>query len=80
MIRKHEMAMLSKKMGGRFKMTVLIQKRVQELVRGASPLVVIDKELKPSVIDVAVEEILLGKVAFEPPTEDEETKSKKKKD
>ena len=79
MIRKQEIDALSKRMGGRFKMTVLIQKRIQELVRGAAPLVALDKERKQTHIDIAVEEVIQGKVCFEP-TEDEESKSKKKKD
>jgi DNA-directed RNA polymerase subunit omega len=80
MIRKQEIDTLSKKMGGRFKMTVLIQKRIQELVRGASPLVALDKERKQTIIDIAIEEVVQGKVCFEPTAEDEESKTKKKKD
>jgi len=80
MIRKQEIDALSKRMGGRFKMTVLIQKRIQELVRGANPLIVLDKERKQSIIDIAVEEVVQGKVYFEPSAEDEESKTKKKKD
>jgi DNA-directed RNA polymerase subunit omega len=75
MIRKQELDVLSKKMGGRFKMTVLIQKRIQELARGAAPLVPAEKGR--SLIDTAVEEIVQGKVAFDLPAEDE-TKKKKK--
>jgi DNA-directed RNA polymerase subunit omega len=77
MIRKHEIAAMSKKLGGRFKLTVLIQKRIQELARGAAPLVALDKG--NSLIDIAVEEILQGKVSFDLPAE-EETKGKKKKE
>jgi DNA-directed RNA polymerase subunit omega len=80
MIRKQEIDTLSRKMGGRFKMTVLIQKRIQELVRGASPLVAIDKEKKPSLIDIAVEEIIEGKVAFDLPAEEEGKGRKAKKE
>jgi len=80
MIRKQEIDALSKRMGGRFKMTVLIQKRIQELVRGANPLIALDKERKQSIIDIAVEEVVQGKVYFEPTDEDEESKTKKKKD
>jgi DNA-directed RNA polymerase subunit omega len=76
MLRKNEVMDLSKRMGGRFKLTVLIQKRIQELVRGAAPLVQVDRPR--SLIDVAVEEILQGKVAFEPL--EEEPKARKKKD
>jgi DNA-directed RNA polymerase subunit omega len=76
MIRKYEIMDLTKRMGGRFKLTVLIQKRVQELVHGAAPLVQEDRSR--SVIDTAVEEILQGKVSLDQP--EEETKSRKKKE
>jgi DNA-directed RNA polymerase subunit omega len=62
--------------GGRFKLTSLLQKRVRELNRGASRLVQSDtKEL----LDVALEEIIQGKITLFPP-EPEEKEGKKKKD
>ena len=61
--RKHpEIDQLAEKFGGRFKLTVLIQKRVRELVKGAQKLV--DSEHK-NLIDIAVEEIKAGKVTYE---------------
>ncbi len=48
-----------KKIGNTFALTVLLQKRCQELVRGAQKLV--DFEAK-SPIDLALEEILQGKI------------------
>lgn len=50
------------KVGGRFKLTVLIQKRVQELNKGAQRLV--DSDSK-NLIDVVVEEILADKIYLE---------------
>ena len=51
------------KVGGRFKLSVLVQKRVRELVRGAQPLIVVEGKFNP--LDVAMEEILSDKVGFE---------------
>jgi len=48
-----------KKIGNTFELTVLLQKRCQELVRGAPKLVQADAK---SPIDVALEEILEGKI------------------
>ncbi len=45
--------------GGRFKLTVLLQKRAVELMRGAPPLVKIESK---SPKDIALEEILAGKI------------------
>lgn len=48
-----------KKVGNTFALTVLLQKRCQELVRGSPKLV--DSDAK-SPIDLALEEILQGKI------------------
>jgi DNA-directed RNA polymerase omega subunit len=48
-----------KKIGNTFALTVLLQKRCQELVRGAQKLVEVDAK---SPIDIALEEILAGKI------------------
>jgi len=61
-VNKSEIDGLAEKFGGRFKLTVLIQKRVRELVKGAQKLV--DSEHK-NLIDIAVEEIKAGKVTYE---------------
>ena len=47
------------KIGNTFALTVLLQKRCQELVRGATKLVEIDAK---SPIDIALEEVLQGKI------------------
>jgi DNA-directed RNA polymerase subunit K/omega len=48
-----------KKIGNTFALTVLLQKRCQELVRGAQKLVEVDAK---SPIDIALEEVLQGKI------------------
>ncbi|HVY60573.1 MAG TPA: DNA-directed RNA polymerase subunit omega [Planctomycetota bacterium] len=48
-----------KKVGNTFALTVLLQKRCQELVRGAQKLVDFDAK---SPIDLALEEVLQGKI------------------
>jgi len=47
------------KVGGRFKLTVLIQKRLQELNKGAPRLVETDSK---NLIDVVLDEILNDKI------------------
>jgi len=51
------------KVGGRFKFSVLIQKRIRELVRGAAPLVVVEGKFNP--MEVALQEVLQDKVTFQ---------------
>lgn len=51
---------LVEKVGGRFKASVAIQKRVRELVRGANPLIPVSPEMNP--IEIALKEILDDKV------------------
>jgi len=54
--------------GGPFAMTAILQKRVRELVQGSRPLVETDKT-RPS--DIALEELLQGRLALESPPEEE---------
>jgi DNA-directed RNA polymerase subunit omega len=49
------------KVGGAFRLSVLLQKRVRELVRGARPLVEVVERDSP--IDIALREVLQDKVA-----------------
>jgi len=51
------------KVGGRFKLTALIQKRLMELTRGARPLIE-DTEGK-GMLEIVVEEILQDKIAID---------------
>ncbi len=51
------------KLGGRFKLTALLQKRIRELVAGAPRLVDIRSD---NPIDVAIAEVRAGKVELVP--------------
>ncbi len=57
-----EIDQLAEKFGGRFKFTVLIQKRLKELIKGAQKLVDLEDR---NVINIVMEEIRQGKVTFE---------------
>ena len=50
------------KLGGAFKLTVLLQRRVREIIRGASPLVPVTSDMSP--IDIALKEILDDKIGY----------------
>lgn len=52
----------AEKVGGRFRLSVLLQKRVRELVRGATPMVTV--EGKPNPQDIALLEILEADLKF----------------
>ena len=51
-----------RKVGGKFKLTALIQKRLVELLQGARPL--IEREKGMTNIEVVIQEILEDKIAF----------------
>jgi DNA-directed RNA polymerase subunit omega len=51
------------KVGGRFKLTALIQRRMVELMQGARPLV--DREPGMTDMELVIEEILQDKVAID---------------
>ena len=75
-----EIDQLAEKFGGRYKLTVLIQKRLKELVKGAQKLVDVEDR---NLINIVMEEIRQGKVTFEglelgAELGKEEKKSKKK--
>src|SRR5262245_60410888 len=53
-----------RRVGGSFKLSVLLQKRIIELVRGAPPLADL-AEVERSPIEVALREILEGKIDLE---------------
>lgn len=54
---------LEQKIGGRFQLTALLQKRIRELVAGAPRLVEIRSE---NPIDIAIEEVKAGKIELVP--------------
>ncbi len=62
MLNNTEIDALSEKFGGRYKLTVLIQKRLKELVKGGQKLVDLEDR---NLINVVLEEIRQGKVTFE---------------
>ena len=74
-----EIDQLAEKFGGRYKLTVLIQKRLKELVKGGQKLVDLEDR---NLINIVMEEIRQGKVTFEGFELEgkEEKKSKKKSD
>lgn len=59
-VRKIEEA--SKKIGGYYKLTTLVQKRVKELVRGSAPAI---DTTSNNPIEIAIEEVLQGKIQTE---------------
>jgi len=64
------------KVGGRFKLTALVQKRLGELLQGARPLIE-DAEGK-SMLEIVVQEILQDKIAIDDGLTTKATESKKK--
>jgi DNA-directed RNA polymerase subunit omega len=54
---------LINKVGGRFKLTALIQKRLDELVQGARPL--IENTEGKSMLEIVIHEILQDKITAE---------------
>lgn len=55
--------------GGKFKLTSLIQKRIVELNRGAPPLVEFEDNDEPSLKQIVIKEILEGKIELAAPEE-----------
>ena len=51
------------KVGGRFKLTVLVQKRMLELMQGARPLIDVKKGMTD--MEVAIQEIMDEKIAID---------------
>jgi DNA-directed RNA polymerase subunit omega len=51
------------KIGGRFKLTALVQKRMSELLQGGRPLI---KDIEgKSMLEIVVQEILQDKITFD---------------
>ncbi len=63
MIEELKSTKLINKVGGRFKLTALIQKRLDELVQGARPLIE-DADGK-TMLEIVVQEILQDKITME---------------
>ena len=52
-----------RKVGGKFKLTALLQKRLVELMQGSKPLV--ERHRGMTDMEVAIQEILEGKIAID---------------
>jgi DNA-directed RNA polymerase subunit omega len=63
MIEELKSTEIIKKVGGRFKLTALVQKRLQELMAGARPL--IDETQGMTQMEIVVQEILQDKIAID---------------
>jgi DNA-directed RNA polymerase subunit omega len=61
MIEELKSTKLVHKVGGRFKLTALIQKRLNELVQGARPL--IENTEGKTLLEIVIQEILEDKIA-----------------
>ena len=61
--------MLVKMVGGKFRLTSLIQKRIVDLNRGSPPLVEFEDNEEPSLRDIVIKEILEGKIELAAPEE-----------
>ncbi|MHC4607417.1 MAG: DNA-directed RNA polymerase subunit omega [Planctomycetota bacterium] len=61
-MKREDVDTLAEQLGGQFKLTVLIQRRLRELCKGAAPLVETESR---NLIDIAIEEIKAGKVSYE---------------
>ncbi|MHC5081437.1 MAG: DNA-directed RNA polymerase subunit omega, partial [Planctomycetota bacterium] len=59
----------AEKVGGSFKLTALLQKRVVELMRGAPPLV--DESDRRDLIHIALQEVLQEKICLVPDVDEE---------
>jgi DNA-directed RNA polymerase subunit K/omega len=62
MINTADFDQLAEKFGGRFKLTILIQKRLKELVKGGQKLVDLEDR---NLIKIVLEEVRNNKVGFE---------------
>ena len=76
MLSSTELDQLSEKFGGRYKLTVLIQKRLKELVKGGQKLVDLEDR---NLINIVLEEIRQGKVTWEGQDLDEKPEGGRKK-
>ena len=61
-----------KKVGGRFKLAALVQKRMLELLQGSRPL--IEETENRSLLEIVVQEILQDKITIDEGTTDRRTR------
>jgi DNA-directed RNA polymerase subunit omega len=76
MIEELKSTEIVEKMGGRFKLTALVQKRLQELLEGSRPLIE-DTEGKTQ-LEIVVQEILQDKITIDYEASDIDKPTKKK--
>jgi len=65
------------KVGGRFKLTALVQRRLDELLQGARPL--IEDVQGKTMLEIVIQEILQDKIAIDDGLPTEASGNKKKK-
>jgi DNA-directed RNA polymerase subunit omega len=63
MIEELKSTELINKVGGRFKLTALVQKRLDELVQGSRPL--IEDSSGKTMLEIVIQEILQDKIAID---------------
>jgi len=78
MIEELKSTELINKVGGRFKLTALIQKRLDELVQGARPL--IEDAVGKTLMEIVIKEIMEDKITVDTQdSESDEAKGEKEK-
>ncbi|MBX3474950.1 MAG: DNA-directed RNA polymerase subunit omega [Planctomycetes bacterium] len=65
-----ELEKLYSRAGGKFRLTVLLQRRVNELVKGAPKLIKVEQKHEKDYVFIAVEEFKNGRIAL---SDDEQT-------
>ena len=75
MIEELKSTEIVEKMGGRFKLTALVQKRLQELLEGSRPL--IEETEGKTQLEIVVQEILQDKITIDYETSDIDKPTKK---
>ena len=53
---------LTRKVGGRFRLTTLLQKRMGELVKGSPPMLEMSDEIADNLFEIALREIEAGRI------------------
>lgn len=73
MLEELKSELIVKKVGGRFKLAALIQKRMLELLQGSRPL--IEDSEGMTMMEIVVQEILQDKIAIDEAAYDRKTKA-----
>jgi len=76
MIEELKSTNLINKVGGRFKLTALVQRRLDELVQGSRPL--IEDSSGKTMLEIVVQEILQDKIAIDDGSSGEAAKDTEK--